>query len=313
MRQAFIQTLSELAAVDERIVLLTGDLGYMVMEPFRERFPGRFINVGVAEQNMIGLATGLAEAGFLPYAYSIANFAALRAFEFIRNGPVMHRLPVRIVGMGVGFEYAHDGLTHHALEDIAVLRSLPGLTIVAPADSAQAANAIRATAALPCPVYYGLSKDDRLSVSGLDGRFELGRIQIVRAGPDLVILSIGPISVEAVAAADRLSTQGLEATVAILSNFHPDASEDTAALLAAFPLAITVETQTIAGALAAFAGGVIASRGLSCKLHCLGVRTPSDGTSGSQLDRWKKHGLDRDSIVHTALESLGVKRAAWAD
>src|SRR5262249_12739392 len=159
------------------------------------------------------------------YAYSITTFATLRAFEFIRNGPVMQRLPVRIVGMGVGFEYAHDGLTHHAVEDLAVLRTLPGLTIVAPADSTQAANAIRATAALPRSVYYGLSKDDRLSVSGLDGRFELGRIQVVRAGADLVILSIGPISVEAVAAADRLSTHGVAVTVAIVSNFHPDASE----------------------------------------------------------------------------------------
>ena len=104
MRQAFVATLCDLAAADERIVLLTGDLGYMAMEPFRDRFPARFINAGVAEQNMIGLATGLAEAGLLPYAYSIATFAALRPFEFIRNGPVLHRLPVRIVGMGMGFE-----------------------------------------------------------------------------------------------------------------------------------------------------------------------------------------------------------------
>src|ERR1700730_9083477 len=102
----------------------------MVMEPFRERFPDRFINVGVAEQNMIGIATGLADAGLLPYAYSIATFAALRPFEFIRNGPVLHHLPVRVVGMGMGFEYGSAGPTHHALEDVAVLRTLPGLTIV---------------------------------------------------------------------------------------------------------------------------------------------------------------------------------------
>ena len=93
MRTAFVQSLCDLAARDERIVLLTGDLGYMALEPFRNAFAGRFINVGVAEQNMIGIATGLAEAGLIPYAYSIATFASLRAFEFIRNGPVLHRLP----------------------------------------------------------------------------------------------------------------------------------------------------------------------------------------------------------------------------
>jgi transketolase len=304
VRQSFIRTLCDLAAADERIILLTGDLGYTVIEPFRERFPERFINVGVAEQNMIAMATGLAEAGFLPYAYSIATFAALRAFEFIRNGPVMHGLPVRVVGVGTGFEYGPDGLTHHALEDLAVLRNLPGLTIVAPADSAQATCAVRATAGLPGPVYYGLSKDERLPVSGLDGRFELGRIQLVCAGPDLAILSVGPISTEAVAAADLLSGYGIAAAVAIVSNFNPDPAEDLAAWLADFPCAISVETQTLPGALAAMASGVIASRGLSCKLYPLGVRNPCDGTMGSQQDRWRKHGLDRDSIVKSAVAAL---------
>src|SRR5579864_4783610 len=113
MRQRFIRTLIDLAAADSRVVLLTGDLGYTVVEPFNERFPDRFFNLGVAEQNMVGVATGLAEAGYIPFVYSIATFASLRPFEFIRNGPVAHRLPVRIVGIGMGFEYGHDGPTHH--------------------------------------------------------------------------------------------------------------------------------------------------------------------------------------------------------
>ena len=253
---------------------------------------------------MIALATGLAESGFRPYAYSIATFAALRAFEFIRNGPVMHGLPVRIVGMGTGFEYGHDGVTHHALEDIAVLRTQPGLTIVMPADCAQAAAAVRATASLPGPAYYGLAKDDRLSVPGLDGRFELGRLQIVRNGADLAIFAMGPVSAEAVAAADVLAADGVEATVAIVSNFHPNPAEDVARLLETVPRAITVEVQSISGGLAAFVSGVIASSGLTCKLCPLAVRTQSDGTSGSQPDRWRKHGLDRDSIVKAVMCAL---------
>ena len=191
MRAAFIRTLCDLAAGDDRIVLLTGDLGFMALEPFRERFPARFFNVGVAEQNMIGMATGLAEAGLLPYAYSIATFASLRAFEFIRNGPVLHRFPVRVAGMGMGFEYGPAGPTHHAVEDIGALRTLPGLTIVIPADAAQAATAIRDTAGLGGPVYYSLGKDDSLSVAGLDGRFQLGRLETIGTGRDLAIVYHG--------------------------------------------------------------------------------------------------------------------------
>src|SRR5262245_66613485 len=133
MRRAFVQTLTEIADRDSRILLLTGDLGYMALEPFAEKFPSRFFNVGVAEQNMIGLATGLAEAGFLPFVYSIVTFAALRPYEFIRNGPVLHRLPVRVVGVGGGFEYGTAGPTHHGIEDVGVMRLQPGLPVVAPA------------------------------------------------------------------------------------------------------------------------------------------------------------------------------------
>src|ERR1051325_5389666 len=154
----------------------------MVVEPFRARFPDRFINVGVSEENMIGSATGLAGGGWRPYTYSIATFAALRPFEFIRNGPVLHHLPVRMVGMGMGFEYGHGGPSHYALEDIGTLRTLPGLTIVIPADSPQTATAIRKTHSVAGPVYYSLGKDDRTLVHGLDGRFELGRVQVVTPG-----------------------------------------------------------------------------------------------------------------------------------
>src|SRR6516165_4613432 len=125
MRGSFVQTLTELAARDPRILLLTGDLGYMALEPFADKYPQRFFNVGVAEQNMVGLATGLAEAGFIPFVYSIVPFAALRPYEFIRNGPIQHQLPVRIVGVGAGREYGSNGLSHYGLEDIAVMRTQP--------------------------------------------------------------------------------------------------------------------------------------------------------------------------------------------
>ncbi len=179
MRRALLDTLVDLAERDPRVVLLTGDLGYTVIEPFAERFPERFFNVGVAEQNMVGLATGLAEAGLIPFTYSLATFASLRPYEFIRNGPVLHGLPVRMIGVGGGFDYGVQGATHHGLEDLGVLRLLPGLTVLAPADHRQLETAVRATWDLPGPVYYRVGKDDTTTVPGLDGRFALGRAEVV--------------------------------------------------------------------------------------------------------------------------------------
>lgn len=300
MRKAFIDGLCELASRDERICLLTADLGYLALEPFQERFPGRYLNVGVAEQNMIGVATGMAEAGLLPFAYSISPFAALRPFEFIRNGPVLHRLPVRIVGMGMGFEYGHAGPTHYGVEDVGALRTLPGLQIVIPADGAQTATALRATAGSGA-IYYSLGKDDKPVVPGLNGRFEAGRLQIVRDTKSRVaIVSMGSVSVEAAAAAAQLEPQ-LDPRFAVLSSFNPDPVEDAIQFLTGVAHVITVEAQTISGGLAAFIGSVIATSGLPCRMWPLAVRVSPDGTSGSQADRWKKHGLDRAAIVQTAL------------
>lgn len=295
-----------LAEQDPRILLLTGDLGYMVMEPFREKFPERFINMGVAEQNMIGVATGLAEAGYMPYTYSIATFASLRPFEFIRNGPVLHHLPVRMVGMGMGFEYGHAGPTHYAVEDIAVLRTLPGLTIVIPADSRQTTTAMEKTHRLSGPVYYSLGKDDKISLPELEGKFELGRAQVIRQGGDVAIISMGSVSQEAVAAASILAAQGIETSAAVVSNFGPDPEEDLVELLGQCRHAITVEAQTISGGLGAFVGGIIAMHSLPCRLRMLGVRTPPDGTSGTQSERWRKHGLDRGSIVSSVFAAVGA-------
>jgi len=306
LRKAFIEALGDLAAADERVILLTGDLGYMVMEPFRARFPDRFINVGVAEQNMIGLATGLAEAGLRPYTYSIATFASLRPFEFIRNGPVLHHLPVRMVGMGMGFEYGHGGPSHYALEDVGALRTFPGLTVVIPADSAQTTTALKATSDLPGPVYYSLGKDDRTFVPGLDGRFALERVQIVASGADIAIVTMGSIAQEVVAAATHLATCGVKATVVVVSNFNPDPERDLVQILSRFRHAISVEAQTISGGLAACVGMQIARHGLSCRLHPLAVCASPDGTTGSPADRWRKYSLDRISIADTALAALGA-------
>ena len=302
MRKALVQSLLHLASECDRIVLLTGDLGFMALEPFREAFPQRFFNVGVAEQNMVGMATGLAEAGFIPFVYSIAPFAALRPFEFIRNGPVLHKLPVRIVGMGMGFDYGHAGPSHFAIEDVALMRTQAGLCTVIPADSAQAETAIRKTFELPGPVYYSLSKDDRAVVPGLQGRFEIGRLQTLRGGDAITIVTMGSIAAEVMVAAESLETQGINSTVALVSSFHPGPVEDLAELLGRARPVLTVEAHVLSGGVGAFVCEVVAEQGLAVRVRRLGVVASPDGRSGSTRSLWAKHGLDARSIERAAME-----------
>jgi transketolase len=305
LRAAFASTLAELAERDERILLLTGDLGYKALEPFSERFPRRFFNVGVAEQNLVGLATGLAECGFLPFVYSIATFASLRAYEFIRNGPVAHGLPVRIAGVGGGFDYGSAGPTHHGIEDVGVLRLQTGLTILAPADPAQARTILLDTWDRPGPIYYRLGKDDRTFVSGLDGRFQMGRSEVLRRGEDLLLLVSGSLTLEALAACDELRAAGIHATLALVSTLSPVPAADLRERLEGFAKVVTIEAHHAAGGLGTIVAEVIAENGLACRLIRLGVREGADGTSGSLRYLLDRHGLSKEAIVAAARNAVG--------
>jgi transketolase len=305
VRGAFAETLVELAGRDPRVLLLTGDLGYQVLEPFAESFPERFFNVGVAEQNMVGLATGLAESGYLPFVYSIATFASMRAYEFLRNGPILHGLPVRVIAVGGGFEYGSAGPTHHGLEDIGLMRLQPGLTLIAPADGPQARAALLASWRVPGPVYYRLGKDERAIVPGLDGRFELGSVDLVRDGSDLLMVTTGSIATEAVAAAAALGSQGVSCAVLVVACLAPAPSEQLAALLARFPMALTVEEHFITGGLGSLVSEIVAERGLSCRVARCGVRERPPARTGTQAFLRRRHGLTRDGLVQSARQLLG--------
>lgn len=305
MRGAFVRTLVELAAKDERIVLLTGDLGFMALEPFSDRFPGRFFNAGVAEQNMVGVATGLADSGFVPFVYSIVTFASLRPYEFIRNGPIWHGLPVRIVGVGGGFEYGTQGSSHHGTDDLGIMRVQPGLTVVAPADHEQTSNALRATWDLPGPVYYRIGKDDRVTIPGLHGRFRLGHAELVREGDDVALIAAGGVASEAAAAAELLAERGCGAGVLVVPTLQPPPEDDLRTLLSRVRLAVTIEAHSVNGGLGSLVAEVIAEHRLPCRLVRRGVRTPPDGRSGSQRYMHERHGLDRETIADGVLSELG--------
>lgn len=303
MRAAFVKTLVELAARDLRIVLLTGDLGFAALEPFAEAYPARFFNVGVAEQNMVGLATGLAEAGLIPFVYSIVTFAALRPYEFIRNGPIAHCLPVRIVGMGGGLEYGHNGLSHHGLEDVGVMRIQPGITVIAPADAAQARTAIQATWNLAGPIYYRLGKNDQAVIRGLDGRFAVGRLEVIREGNDVLLLTMGAIAVEVVAAADMLAQQGIDCAVAVVASVQPP-PDDLARMVGHFHIVLTVEAHYVSGGLGSLVAEVIAEHNLGCRLIRCGVRSSPDGITGSQDYLHHLHGISCSALIETVLKAL---------
>lgn len=304
MRNAFVRTITELAAQDPRIILLTGDIGFMALEPFAERFPQRFFNVGVAEQNMVGMATGLAEAGFIPFIYSINPFAVLRPYEFIRNGPIYHQLQVRIVGMGDGLEYSHQGITHYGLEDIGVMRIQPGLITIVPADAAQASTAIRATLNLPGPVFYRLGKNDKMVVPGLEGRFELGRLQVINEGRDLLFISMGAIASEVAIVTSLLHERGINCTSAVVASMNPPPVDDLVNLLKRFHIVITVEAHYITGGIGSLISEVIAEHGLACRVIRCGIRKKPSGITGSQLYLQDLHGLSAKALAETVLHSL---------
>lgn len=304
MRKTFVRVLTDLAAEDERVVLLTGDLGFSVVEPFAERFPERFFNVGVAEQNMVGLATGLAEAGFVPFTYSIATFSVLRPYEFIRNGPALHRLPVRIVGVGGGFDYGPAGPTHHALEDLGALRLLPNFIVLSPADSEQAETALRSTWNDPRPIYYRLSKDEKAAIPGLDGTFGLERVEQVRHGGDVVLVVTGSIAANVVAAADSLSDEGIDASVVIVSCLNPTPTHALVRALSGTVLAVTVESHVINGGLGAMVCEVVAEEGLACRVRRCGASHDGEfGGSESYLN--DSNGLSSERLVATVRSALG--------
>jgi transketolase len=308
MRKAFAEALVELAGRDERVVLLTGDLGYTVLEPFAERFPDRFYNVGVAEQNLVGLATGLAEAGLVPFCYSIATFGSLRPYEFVRNGPLAHDLPVRIVGVGGGFDYGENGLTHYALEDVAVMRVQPRMAVLAPADDDQAVAAVAATAELRGPAYLRVARAGP-PIAGLEGRFRIGRAELVGDGSDVALVALGGAAEEAVAAAGLLQADGVGATVAVVSSFNPSPFEDLRDLLARTPLAVSVEAHYVDGGLGSFVAETIAEAGLDCRLVRCGVRTMPTGESGSRAYLQERHRLSPAAIARATLAAAARSAA----
>jgi len=254
MRGVFNQALLEIAKNDDRIFMVLADIGYGEIEPFAEAFPDRFFNVGVAEQNMTGVACGIAMEGNIAITYSIANFPTLRCLEQIRNDACYHNVNVKIVIIGGGLAYGALGMSHQATEDIAIMRSLPNMVVVAPCDFAEAIAATHAMIAHDGPLYYrcGYKKEPAIHKKAID--FKLGRAIQVRDGTDAAIIFTGTIGNQAAAVAEELEKDGIHCRLISMHTVKPLDKECVIAAAKETGGIITLEEHNASGGL----GGAVA-------------------------------------------------------
>jgi transketolase len=303
MRDAFVRALSELAAEDPRVMLITGDLGFGVLTDFAERFPESYLNAGVAEQNMTAVACGMAMAGARAYTYSIGNFPTLRCLEQLRNDVCYHHADVTVVAVGGGFSYGQVGMSHFATEDLAILRTLPQMTVVAPSDPWQAYALTRQMHAAGGPQYLRIDK----SLAGLaEGPVELGRARQVRAGSDAVIFAIGGILGEAAAAAGALAEQdGVEVRVIDVHTIKPLDVETVCEAALACRVVLTLEEHSVIGGLGGAVAEALLSEGVRVERFVrLGIKDCHPSEVGDQAYLRARHGLDRASVARALREAL---------
>ena len=254
MRNAFAQEITALAQQDPRVVVLSGDIGNRLFDDLKAKCPGRFLNCGVAEANMIGVAAGLALSGLRPVCYTITPFLTYRCIEQIRVDVCYHHVPVVLVGTGAGLSYASLGATHHSCEEMGMLRLLPGLSVVAPADSWEVRAGLRAALRSPTPVYMRIGKKGEPNVHAALPDFRIGRAIPLRDGQQAVILAAGTILPEALAAAEKLGARGVSTAVFSFHTVKPLDADLLASVFERFRVVATLEEHSVLGGL----GGAVA-------------------------------------------------------
>jgi transketolase len=315
MRDRFIERLSQLAERDPRIMLITGDLGFGVLDKFRRRFPRQFINCGVAEQSMAGLATGLALEGHIVYTYSIANFVFMRCLEQIRNDAAFHDCNVKVVCVGGGFSYGPLGISHHATEDLAIMRALSNVTVIAPCDRWEASEATEAIARHQGVCYLRLDKSAADDFGSSSDTFSLGRMRTLREGTDITLVATGGIMGDVLQAANELAEQGIDCRVLSAHTIKPLDVESVCRAAQETDGLITVEEHTVDGGL----GGAVAEALLEFGRHPIafyriGLRAGFSSIVGSQRYLRQQYGMDVLSIIEAVhrLRARSSQQLKWA-
>lgn len=300
MRDHFIKALYALADQDPKILLATGDLGFGVFNEFREKKADQFINAGIAEQNMTQVATGMALEGYKVFTYSIANFPTLRCLEQIRNDAAYHNANVNVVSIGGGFSYGQLGISHHATEDLAIMRSIPDVTCIAPCGLWETMEATKAISQIPGTCYLRLDKDfGDDSPTRENEQFQVGKARILREGTDCTIVVCGGILSEAQSAAEILSKDhGIESRILSMHTIQPfdkesviDASKETGAI-------ITLEEHTINGGLGGATAEALLDAGAAPQRFLrIALEAGFSSIVGTQMYLRNKYKLDSESVV----------------
>ncbi|MCR4660819.1 MAG: transketolase [Clostridia bacterium] len=305
MRNAFVKTLVELAKNNKNIEVVTGDLGFGVLKPFWEQCPDQFTNAGIAEQNMTGIAAGMALSGKTVFTYSIGNFPTLRCLEQIRNDCAYHNANVKIVCVGGGFAYGSLGMSHQATEDLAVLRALPNVAVFAPGDLVEAEEVTKAIVNYPGTCYLRLGRGGEKRIHSKIENFQIGKAIKIKDGVDIAIFSSGAIFDEVIAAYEKLIDNGLNPIVYTFPTIKPIDSDVIFKCAKKCKHIFTIEEHNVIGGFgSAVAEELCKVDGDKAILHMIGLHDEYSIKVGSQKYLRKEYFIDAESISKEILKVI---------
>lgn len=305
MRDAFTRALMREAANDSRLTLVTGDLGFGVLRPFWETYPDQFVNAGIAEQSMTGLAAGLAKTGRTVLTYSIGNFPTIRCLEQIRNDCAYHGLNVKVVCVGGGFVYGSLGMSHHATEDMAMMRALPGVTVFTPGDPQEVEAVVPVMLKTPgtCYLRLGRGGEPTLHEAPVEN-WVMPKALTLRQGTDVAILSAGGILTQTVSAGKLLAEQGVSAEVVSFPCIKPIDREKIAELTERFHHIVTVEEHSVVGGFGSAVCEVASELGRPCRIHRIGMEDVYSTIVGTQQYLRGEYQMDDAAICRRTIAWL---------
>lgn len=304
MRDTFVKTLLEIAKKDKNVYIVTGDLGFGVLKPFWDELPDQIINAGIAEQNMTSIAAGLAMQGKVVYTYSIGNFPTLRCIEQIRNDCAYHDANVKVVCVGGGFVYGSLGMSHHATEDIAMMRALPNVTVVAPGDLVEAACATKAIYETPGTCYLRLGRGGEKQIHDSIDNFEIGKAIKIQDGEKIAIFSTGAIFDEVDEACKALSEEGIVPTVYTFPTVKPIDKDIILECASKYGTIITVEEHNLSGGFGSAVAEVLAEQdSKNAKLVRIALDDRYSCIVGSQKYLRQQYSIDSKAIIEKVKEN----------
>lgn len=304
MRDAFVNTLLRIMQNDKSVIMLTADLGFGVLAPLWEAIPDRIINVGIAEQAMTGIAAGMAAEGKTIFTYSSCNFPSMRCLEQIRMDCAYHDLNVKIVGTGCGLSFGNLGVSHHAIEDIAITRAIPNMVVAVPADQEEAAAMTNAIYLHYGPAYLRLDRDGEPAIHEKLGALPLGKSLKVLEGEDIAIFTAGSIMDEVIKARNRLSNAGLSVAVYSFPTVKPIDKETIIDCVKRYQYIFTVEEHNVVGGFGSAVAEVLAQSDRTAKLEIIGINDMFSHIAGSQQFLREYYGIDAYSISERILSCV---------